>query len=699
MDIAQIECRHAQLRRVLRKSSTNTARMAVATADFMLIRERDRCFYRAAVNVPAKRGRSKKQYARSGGSQRAVLSRQLKGQRYRTRAERASAFKEANRAYRQYLVDRDPILEEIRREGRAATIAAKAGGAAFGRQKRITGAAARQSRALVACVQVALADACAIPSQAAVAMSSPVSLSAPAAAAEPSHSAAMAVPFPADGQAVAAGGASSSTATAGARTSSGSTSVAVALRQQRSDECSQAMVSAAVAHQKRRREDMASSQQSQEQIKSWQRTHSPNIPTSYCNVPISDIQGFACPSGLANFDLIWFQPPLKEMAERALSGNSQTDVILSTALQALRQAWQEKTKPLTHKDVARLPTVVSPVVATCFHAGFCLCSDDDGRAAARAVQSLSRELRPWLTKGGKARQTYELGALVLRLTVRGATPPNDEVWVHVGYGNLNSFHFSVLQLTRAEGSKARTASALGLIALELHDENPAVLLPQNLWEVMRTVKGSTTASVEAFEVHSSKDMVYRLAPGLQVRVKAFHPPLDADFFWEKPAVISDHVNGPGPDAGPPAPIQDMPEFEPSDGDLSNAEGDGDGVGNNEDAPVDVEDSEMASQSDGFWPIEEGSHDESHGSGGSRDGGFPSPDTEGDSPAGPADDDALDHGARGRGRGRAALGRAAARGGGVDSATALESFPENVPSVGAASASQRCGEATYTSVLV
>ena len=38
----------------------------------------------------------------------------------------------ANRTYRQYLLDGDPILEQIRKEGRAATIAAKAGGAPFG---------------------------------------------------------------------------------------------------------------------------------------------------------------------------------------------------------------------------------------------------------------------------------------------------------------------------------------------------------------------------------------------------------------------------------------------------------------------------------------------------------------------------------------------------------------------------------------
>ena len=328
-----------------------------------------------------------------------------------------------------------------------------------------------------------MADTIAMPSQVAMAMSSPVGSPEPAAAAAPSQAnceaAAAAVPFPANGAAVAvAGRASSSTATIVART----TSTAVALRQERSHECSKALVSATVAHNKRRRKDVESSEQCQEQIKTWQRTHSPNIPTSYCNAPISDIQGFACPSGLPNFDLICFQPPLKQMAERALSGQAHTDELLAAALRALRNAWEEKTKPITHRDVARLPTIASPVMAACFHAGFCLCSDDHGRSAARAVQSLSRELRPWLVKGGKARQLYELGALVLRLTVRSATPPNDEVWIHVGYGNLNSFHFSVLHLTRAEGSKARTASALGLIALEVADESPTMLLPQNLWK-------------------------------------------------------------------------------------------------------------------------------------------------------------------------------------------------------------------------
>ena len=208
--------------------------------------------------------------------------------------------------------------------------------------------------------------------------------------------------------------------------------------------------------------------------------------------------------------------------------------------------------------------------------------------------------------------------------------------------------------------------------------------------------------MEAFEVHSSKDMVYRLAPGLQVRVRALHPPLDSEFFWDKPTAMSDRIDG--PDRGPPAsplPMQDIPEFAPDDGDHSNAESDGDDddVGNNEVAPqVDGEDSGMDSQTDSLWPIEEGSHDEAHESGGSHDDGSSPAYPEGPSQAGPGDD-ALDHGARGRGRGRAARGRAAATVQGADLATALQFFLENVPFVGAASASQRFGEAMHRSALV
>ena len=200
----------------------------------------------------------------------------------------------------------------------------------------------------------------------------------------------------------------------------------------------------------------------------------------------------------------------------------------------------------------------------CYHAGFCLCQDEDGQSTNRATIAICKQFRVWLAKGELARNLYDRGMLMLQLTIIGATPPNDEIWVHLGYGNLNTRHFSGLNLERAEGVRQRAAAAAGLVALDVQgaDIESDKWEPQNLWEILRDVKGSCRAGLQAYEVHSSLEMHYALKPGFQVLVKPLVPSLDTEVSWALPPPPPGGEADSGEEHNDhmvPAPIEDVPE--------------------------------------------------------------------------------------------------------------------------------------------
>ena len=629
-DIAHIECRHAQLRRVLRKSQTHIPDVGLAAADMTLLRERDRCLYRTAANQREKRTRSKKAYTRGGGKQRAALSRFLTGRTYKTRAERSQAFREANQQHHMMQVAGGEALGELQREGRAATISARAGGEAFGLHRRprqgsahhaatsalarclnlptnntnqlvdkVRTAAGAAANAFEAPAVVAAANrgdgahtaaGAAVAGAAGNAGEAPVVVAAAANGGAGAQAAAVDAGIEVEAVAAAAnlGAATIHTgnnALASARPSS-TTPTSLAFRHLWVSKCEDALVAVQSKHKKRRREVAEGLALCQDHIRKWQRTHADDIPDTYCNTPISGLQGRRCPSGLEKLDFVCFEPPLAKMAEQMLSGRPQNDEVLAEALKTMRAAWFEKTKPFMSKDTEKLPRVSPPRVAACFYAGICMCTTEDGRSSLRAVASLCEKLRSWLAPDGRARAVYDLGKLVLKLSIANATPPGDEKWVHIGYGNLNTWHFSCLELRRAEGARSRAAAALNLVALDLHQcpDSCENWHPHNFWEIMEYVKQSTTAGVEAFEVHSNKEMHYRLIPGLQVLAKAFLPALEDEFSWERPEQLRPE--------GPGEPHQDLPEMLPladAGGESENTEQDeqssemlsGDSAGNEE----------------------------------------------------------------------------------------------------------------------
>ena len=151
-----IECRHAQVRRLCLKSPTWHAELRTVSAGFVLLRHRlvERQNFRrnnlgTTKTAPqkkhgkvrfAKRGKNKGHRTGGGGLRRYLVGCFLRGRRYKSRAEKSAAFKEAH-AYAKAVVEAGGAMyEEAKRVGAAATVAHKAGGQSFGdaRKRRRT---------------------------------------------------------------------------------------------------------------------------------------------------------------------------------------------------------------------------------------------------------------------------------------------------------------------------------------------------------------------------------------------------------------------------------------------------------------------------------------------------------------------------------------------------------------------------------
>lgn len=165
--------------------------------------------------------------------------------------------------------------------------------------------------------------------------------------------------------------------------------------------------------------------------------------------------------------VVW-APPGRALAERALSAAS--DSPEGNALKHnLGAAWAALHAPIRADTLNKLGPSTQASVKVCFLAGFCTCGRSGSRLRA-FCQSLTNALRQILLKGTCTRQLYDRGALVLQ--VHSSVPEEEQqlsqqsLWLHVGYGNLNLFHFSFWALQRERGTpRARTEDALGRIAL------------------------------------------------------------------------------------------------------------------------------------------------------------------------------------------------------------------------------------------
>ena len=145
VEITRIECRHAQLRKMVMASATWKPLLEEISAKFVMLRSRvlQAMFDPSGGNVRdsvlprkckiRKTGKTKwDQKAGGGGGQRASVGRFLRGKKYKTKEEKKAVFAEANRRYgllRQR--PNDPEHEEVMRAGAAGTVSRRAGALSF----------------------------------------------------------------------------------------------------------------------------------------------------------------------------------------------------------------------------------------------------------------------------------------------------------------------------------------------------------------------------------------------------------------------------------------------------------------------------------------------------------------------------------------------------------------------------------------
>ena len=116
-----------------------------------------------------------------------------------------------------------------------------------------------------------------------------------------------------------------------------------------------------------------------------------------------------------------------------------------------------------------------------------------------------------------SRRLYDVGALVLRLT-----STEEEVhWYHLAYGNLNTSHFTVIELyaTSQPSLRSRLAEALGLQVCEVDIDNLSFL---NLWQIAKTLDMGQHWKLDLYPLYRSTRFVGdTVRPGL-VAIQCLH---------------------------------------------------------------------------------------------------------------------------------------------------------------------------------
>jgi hypothetical protein len=214
-------------------------------------------------------------------------------------------------------------------------------------------------------------------------------------------------------------------------------------------------------------------------ITAWSQQRSGDIVASMPpEVPLSETLGAVpLPVASPDFDCIEWVPPGSQLASRALARQAGH----SSGLDAVRSAWAQLHEPIKSKDSASLGRVRYESRTVCQRAGYCL-HQGNGPLVKSFVEQVVACLRTVLAKDTLGRYTYDGGRLVLRLSA-----VSQVVWVHVGYGNLNTYEFSVLPLVSANELQCRIAQSVGEVALSVSPELPQCGVG-NLWQVFRHLR-------------------------------------------------------------------------------------------------------------------------------------------------------------------------------------------------------------------
>ena len=172
---------------------------------------------------------------------------------------------------------------------------------------------------------------------------------------------------------------------------------------------------------------------------------------------------------------------------------------------------------LDAKLLPKVGKVECPKSKACFVAGFCVCGRTNAKLR-KFVQLLATGLRKEaLQPDTLSRRLYDVGALVLRLT----STEQEVHWYHLAYGNLNTSHFTVIELyaTSQPSLRSRLAEALGLQVCEVDIDNLSFL---NLWQIAKTLDMGQHWKLDLCHLYRSTRFVGdTVRPGL-VAIQCLH---------------------------------------------------------------------------------------------------------------------------------------------------------------------------------
>ena len=219
-------------------------------------------------------------------------------------------------------------------------------------------------------------------------------------------------------------------------------------------------------------------------------------------------------------------PPASHIASAALGGNRRKVGRKLHLRKQLLDQWKSMHEGV-RKDRCVAPAIPKEGTELCYIVGQCMC-DEEGQASSTLVSELCKLLGPrtrkgWLKKKTVGRRHYDNSRLVLRLSLDADKLDDEDIWLTLFYGNLNSMVFFSLQL-----QLLYVMDTAGSVVLRL----PRASRPQALWIHLRGVHGPLHA--ELWRLADTGDSVTRFAPGLQIHVHKIRPTIAANIGGDLP---------------------------------------------------------------------------------------------------------------------------------------------------------------------
>lgn len=194
-------------------------------------------------------------------------------------------------------------------------------------------------------------------------------------------------------------------------------------------------------------------QRGQEAIVSWSRAARDEASRS-CALVRMTADACVTPAAFGNVDrVVNMVPPVKEMARRSLTTARRKRYPLQLEL---AKFWELRHLPMLH---SRVPACKAPPRAQsrprlCSEAGVCLCGGTGKASSPLASATIAcfrkafkkKKKTPDGVEVSEVRRLYDAMSLFIRVFNK-----REECFWHVGYGNLNTWEFTLLPLVRVGG--------------------------------------------------------------------------------------------------------------------------------------------------------------------------------------------------------------------------------------------------------